>query len=154
MPEEDAHRSSLKLLGEVARGQGRPAEALAMHRRALEIERKLFGSAVHPGIATSEYQIALDLLDLRTPASLAEARQSIDQAIATVRQVDAEHPNVEKFLVTSGRIALAAGDRARARRDLTEAVARLRRHRGEDHPVTREAEELLRQVGQAGASAR
>jgi eukaryotic-like serine/threonine-protein kinase len=147
LPEGDAHRSALGLLGEVARGQGRNAEALEMHRRALAMELKLFGATPHPGVASSHYQIALDLMALGTTASLAEARAEIDQASAMLGQVDPGHPRMDKYLVASGRIALAMGDAARARRDLAEAVRRYREHRGQDHPLTREAESLLRRAG-------
>ena len=151
LPGGDADRSALKHLAEVVRLQGRPAEALAMHRRALDMELKLFGAALHPGVAFSEYQIAHDLLDLGDPASLAEARQAIDRSVAMLRQIDARHSHLDKFLVVSGRIALAAGDPARARRDLSEAVRRYREHRGQDDPLTREAEALLQRAG-AGPS--
>jgi tetratricopeptide (TPR) repeat protein len=144
LPGGDGDRSALKHLAELRRLQGRPAEALDMHRRALEMERKLFGSAVHPGVAFSHYQIALDLLDLGLAVSLREARTEIDQAIAMLTEVDAGHPFIDKFLVASGRIALAAGDRARARQDLAKAVERLRGHRGANDSMTREAEALLR----------
>ena len=147
LPGGDADRSSLKHLAEVRRLQGHPDEALAMHRRALDMELKLFGSSIHPGVAFSHYQIAFDLLDLGTAASLAEARSEVDRAVAMLSQIDESHPYIDKFLVASGRIALAAGDPARARRDLAEAVRRLREHRGKDHPSTREAEALLRRTG-------
>ncbi|HEX7183663.1 MAG TPA: tetratricopeptide repeat protein [Thermoanaerobaculia bacterium] len=142
--ERDGVRSALKHLGEVARLRGRPAEALAMHRRARDIEIRLFGTTAQDGVAFSNYLIALDLLDLGDPESLAEARPLIDEAISFLRRSNAKHPTLDKFLLASGRIALAAGDRARARQDLAEAADRMRRHRGGDHPLTREAEALLR----------
>ncbi len=139
-------RAPLKYLGEVARLQGRIDAALALHRRAREIELKLFGTTEHPGVAVSSYQIALDLLALGTPEALAEARQRIDEAVTFMRGKDAGHPRLGEFLLASGQIALAAGDRARARRDLTEAASHLRGSRGKDHPFTREAETLLRRA--------
>jgi len=142
-PESNEIRSALKYLGEVARLQGRTGKALALHRRAREIELKLFGTTAHVGVAVSSYQIALDLLALGTPEPLAEARQKIDEAIAFLRQDDEGHPRLDEFLLASGRIALAAGDVARARQDLAEAAVRLRAHHGESHPLTREAEALL-----------
>jgi serine/threonine-protein kinase len=145
-PESYEIRTALKYLGEVARLQGRVDKALALHRRTREIEIKIFGTPAHPGVAASNYQIALDLLALGTPERLAEARQKIDEAIAFLRRTDPGHPRLDEFLVASGRIALAAGDRTRARQDLAEAVARLRDHRGEGHPATREAAALLRRA--------
>jgi hypothetical protein len=70
----------------------------------------------------------------------------MDAAIDLLRRFDAGHPFFEKLLVTSGRMALAANDRVRARRDLGEAVDRIRRHRGPGDPAFREAEALLRRA--------
>ncbi|HEX4963035.1 MAG TPA: serine/threonine-protein kinase [Thermoanaerobaculia bacterium] len=146
-PEGNEIRSALKYLGEVERRRGHAGQALALHRRAREIELKLFGTAAHLGVATSDYQIALDLLALGGRENLIAARRGIDPAIAFLRQSDPGHPRLDEFLVASGRIALAAGDRTRARQDLTEAVARLREHRGESHAATHEAAALLRRAG-------
>ena len=149
-PESYEIRTALKYLGEVARLRGHPDRALALHRRALEIERKLFGVAAHPGVAASNYQIALDLLALGAREGLAEARRRIDAAILFLRQNHPEHPQLADYLLASGRVALAAGDRARARRDLAEAVVLLQDQRGKDHPLSREAAALLRRAGSEG----
>ena len=142
-PEGDEIRAALKYLGEVDRLQGRLDLALARHRRALAIELKLFGTAAHPSVAASNLQIALDLLALGGAGNLAEGRRRIDAAIAFLRRDSPEHPRLDEALVASGRIALAAGDPARARQDLAEAAGRLRRRRGEGNARTREAEGLL-----------
>jgi eukaryotic-like serine/threonine-protein kinase len=145
-PEGNEIRSALKYLGEVARLQGRIDTALALHRRAREIELKIFGTAAHPGVAVSSYQIALDLLSLGTPEALAEARRQIDEAVAFMRRKDARHPRLGDFLLASGQIALAAGDRERARRELAEASSHLHESYSKDHPQTRAAEALLRGI--------
>lgn len=147
-PESNEIRAPLKYLGDVLRLQGRPAEALALHRRALAIERKLFATEQHAGVAASNYHIALDLLELGGLEELAEARRKIDAAVAFLRPTDPDHPQFHKFLLASGRIALAEGDRQRARRELGEAATRIRAHRGPDHPLTHEAESLLRRANQ------
>jgi tetratricopeptide repeat protein len=146
-PEGHEIRTALKYLGEVARLRGDPNRALTLHRRALAIERKLFGAAAHPGVASSNYQITLDLLALGAREGLAEARRRIDEAIGFLRHEQPGHPQLEDFLVASGRVALATGHRARARRDLAEAVVLLQNHRGKDHPLSREAALLLRRAG-------
>ena len=71
----------------------------------------------------------------------------IDEAVAFLRGEDARHPRLGDFLLASGQIALAEGDRARARRELAEAVPLLA-SRGKDHPQTREAEALLQRASQ------
>jgi tetratricopeptide (TPR) repeat protein len=146
-PESNEIRTALKYLGETFLLRGQPFRALALHRRAREIELKIFGTAAHPGVAASDHLIALDLLELGTPAGLAEARSRLDQATAFLRGSDPGHPRLDQILVASGRVALAQGDRPRARRDLAEAVDRLRAHHGESHPDTREAAALLRRAG-------
>jgi serine/threonine-protein kinase len=146
-PESNEIRAALKYLGETFLFCGQPRRALELHRRAREIEVKIFGTAAHPGVVASDHLIALDLLELGTPADLAEARSRLDQAAAFLRGSDPGHPRLDEILVASGRVALALGDRPRARRDLAEAVTRLRAHRGETHSDTREAEALLRRAG-------
>ncbi len=138
-----ALRQTLKYLGEVEREMGHPSAALAQHRRALAIERQVFGKDEHLGIAASRYQIALDLVALADPTSLASAGEEIASAIAVVRKLDPEAPRLEEFLLASARIAARRGDRASAGRDLTEAVARYRAHDGATHPRTQAAEQEL-----------
>jgi eukaryotic-like serine/threonine-protein kinase len=142
-PEGDEIRTALKYLGEVDRRQGRLDLALARHRRAQAIELKLFGTAAHLSVAASDLQIALDLLALGGPERLAEGRRRIDAAITFLRGDSPQHPRLDEALVASGRIALAAGDPARARQDLAEAASRLRDRRGRENARTREAEALL-----------
>ena len=146
-PESNEIRTALKYLGETFLLRGQPGRALELHRRAREIELKIFGTDAHPGVASSDHLIALDLLELGTPADLAEARRRLDGATAFLRKSDPGHPRLDEILVASGRVALATGDRTRARRDLTEALNRLRAHHGESHPDTREAAALLRRAG-------
>ncbi|HEY7216560.1 MAG TPA: serine/threonine-protein kinase [Thermoanaerobaculia bacterium] len=148
-PESYEIRSALKYLGEVARLRGHPNRALALHRRALDIEHKLFGTAVHPGVAASNYQIALDLLALGAREGLAEARRRIDAAVLFLRQNHPGHPQLADYLLASGRVALAAGDQTRARQDLAESVVLLQDQRGKDHPLSREAAALLQRAGPA-----
>ena len=136
-------RSALKYLGEVERELGRPEVALAQHRRALAIERHVYGKDEHLGIAASRYQIALDLLAAGDAKSLALADEEIATAIAVVRRLDSDAPRLDDFLQASARIALQRGDPVRARRDLTEAVARFRAHDGPLHPRTLAAERDL-----------
>jgi serine/threonine-protein kinase len=136
-------RTTLKYLGEVERELGRPEAALEHHRRALAIERRAFGKDEHLAIASSRYQIALDLAVRDDPQSLAEAGEELAAAIAVVRKLDPEAPRLDDFLLASGRLAGRRGDLASARRDLSEAAARYRAHDGPTHRRTAEAEREL-----------
>ncbi|MEO8195894.1 MAG: serine/threonine-protein kinase, partial [Thermoanaerobaculia bacterium] len=133
-------RAALKYLGEAERETGAPGTAFEHHRRALEIERHAYGKDEHLGIAASRYQIALDLLAMGDAASWTSAAEEIATAIAIVRKLDAAAPRLDEMLQASARIALRRGDETTARRDLTEAVARLRAHDGPTHPRTVAAE--------------
>ena len=136
-------RTALKYLGEAERELGRPEAALAHHRRALAIERRAYGKDEHLAVASSRYQIALDLALRTDPQSLAEAGEELATAIAMVRKLDPEAPRLDDFLLASGRVARRRGDLASARRDLSEALARFRAHDGPTHPRTAEAEREL-----------
>jgi serine/threonine-protein kinase len=152
-PDSDEIRAPLKSLGELLRITGRPDEALALHRRARAIEQKLFGSTQHAAVAVSDHQIALDLLARPSPEHRAEARRLLDGAAATLREVDPGHPVLDECLLARGRLALEDGDWAPALADLGEALTRLTERRGEDHPRTREAAELLDQAREQAAIA-
>ena len=136
-------RTALKYLGEAERELGTPRAALEHHRRALEIERRVYGKDEHLAIASSRYQIALDLLAMGDAASWADAAGEIAIAITVLRKLDREAPRLDDFLLASARIARRRGDREAARRDLTEAVARYRAHDGPTHPRTTTAEREL-----------
>ena len=136
-------RSALKYLGEAERELGRPAVALEHHRRALAIERQAYAKDEHLGIASSRYQIALDLLAMDDAAAGTSAAEEIATAIAIVRKLDPEAPRLDDFLLAAARIARRRGDIASARRDLSEALARYRAHDGPTHPRTLAAEREL-----------
>ena len=127
-------RTALKYLGEAERELGTPGVALEHHRRALEIERRVYGKDEHLAIASSRYQIALDLLAMGDAASWADAAGEIAIAITVVRKLDREAPRLDDFLLASARIARRRGDREAARRDLSEALARYSAHDGLAHP--------------------
>ncbi len=103
-------RSALKYLGEAERELGRPAVALEHHRRALAIERQAYAKDEHLGIASSRYQIALDLLAMDDAAAGTSAAEEIATAIAIVRKLDPEAPRLDDFLLAAARIALRRGD--------------------------------------------
>jgi hypothetical protein len=67
----------------------------------------------------------------------------MDEAIATLRKKDAEHPRVGEYLLANGRIASKLGDRGKSRVLLAEARDRLSRDRGPQDPRTLEAARRL-----------
>ena len=140
--DSDSLRAPLNNLGELRRLQGRLDEAEALHRRALAIQLKAVGPD-GPAVPGTRWQLALDLLARPTPERLAEARSQIDQAVALQRKIDADHPRLDEMLVTSAAVARAQADPLRARRELTEALDRLRAHHGEADPRTRAADAEL-----------
>ena len=145
-------RTALKYLGEVRRGRGDAGEALALHRRAREIELEVFGTSQHPGIAASDLQIALDLLEPPTAAALVEARQLADEGIAIQRATDPSGPRLDELLLASGRVALAQRDNKRAAAEIGEAHRRMAVRLGPDDPDVVAAGELLRAAERAAAS--
>ncbi len=136
--DSDSLRAPLNNLGELRRLQGRWDEAEALHRRALAIQLKSVGPD-GPAVPGTRWQIAMDLLGRPTTAHLAEARSEVDQALTLQERIDAEHPRMDEMLVTSAEIARAQGDRARARRELTDALERLRKHHGAADPRAQKA---------------
>jgi len=153
-PESLQLSTALKYLGEAERELGRPEVASAQHRRALAIERRAYGRDEHLGVASSRYQIALDLAARTDPQSLTEAGEELAAAIAVVRRLDPEAPRLDDFLLASGRVGLRRGDIAGARRDLTEAAGRYRAHDGPTHSRTLAAERDLAALDGSGRSAR
>ena len=136
-------RTALKYLGEVRRGRGDVGEALALHRRARAIELEVFGTSEHPGVAASDLQIALDLLERPTAAGLAEARRLADEGIAIQRATDPTSPRLDELLLASGRVALAQGDRPRAAVEIGEARDRMAKRLGATDPEVAAADALL-----------
>ena len=140
--EADGLRAPLNDLGELRRRQDRVDEAKALHLRALAIQLKTVGPNTLAAAAT-RFQLGLDLLEQPTGENLAEARSALDKAIALTRKVDADHPRLDEMLLASGRVARGQGDRERARREIGEALERLRRHHGENDPRTVQARAAL-----------
>jgi serine/threonine-protein kinase len=146
--DSDDARVPRRRLGEVLRLAGKYDEAEALHRRGLEVDRKLFGGEDNLNAAGSKHQLALDLLESGRRDRLAEARHLADEALAVVRTGRPDATKTGETLTTSGRIAAAQGDLARARRELGEAVELLRADRGEDAPSTRLARSALASLRQ------
>jgi serine/threonine-protein kinase len=102
--EGNSVRAALKHLGRAHRDLDDPATALALHQRALEIERRLFATDEHLGVAATKYQIALDLIEL---GRRAEAGRMLDDAIATLDRVAPDDQRRADFLAARERVAAA-----------------------------------------------
>ncbi len=121
-PESDSVRTPLVALGEALRREGRTAEAIATHEKTLAMAIRLFGEGETLASAASRQQLAEDHLRAGSRADLLQARTYADASLAYFRAHPKSPSRLARVLVTSARVALAAGDRARARRELAEAV--------------------------------
>ena len=141
--ESDDVRVPKSYLGEILRMAGHFEEAEALHRWALDLARRLHGGDDKPAAAAAKNQLALDLLEAGRPERLAEARRFADESLSFLRGRPSEPARLGDVLATSGRIAAAQRDFARARRELAEAVERLSAARSDDAPSTRVARRAL-----------
>ena len=143
--EADELRVPLLYLGEAERRAGDVTAALAHHRRVLAIALQTIGEG-QLGTANAQREIALDLMASAgatvKATELGEARTLLDAALATVSGIDPEHPRLGEWRLDSARLARAAGDLDRCRRDARDAARRLTGARGAAHPLTREARAL------------
>ena len=113
-------------LGGVLREEGRLEEAIERHRLGAEEAIRAERAARRDAWDSPALGLALDLMARRQGSDLAEARRALDAALAGSGDGSASSPLYRGILeASSGRLALLEGDRARARRDLHEAVDRL-----------------------------
>jgi hypothetical protein len=75
------------------------------------------------------------------------ARRALDEGLGIFARVHPQDVLRAETLVESGRLALAGGDRGRARADLAAAVPLLQARRGAAHAETRAAQQLLAAAG-------
>jgi eukaryotic-like serine/threonine-protein kinase len=98
----------------------RPDEALAMHRRALEMTRTVVGEE-HPDFAMVLNNTGSAMREL---GELDEARATYERALALrERLLGAEHPLTATTVLNLGLVASLAGDHERARQHATRALA-------------------------------
>jgi serine/threonine-protein kinase len=137
-------RLPLKELGEALTTAGEGAEAVATLERVRRLEVKLFGTPQNRAVAGSDLLLARARLVRGAPGDAGLARQALDEALLSFAKVAPEDLLYGHSLLESGRLALAEGDRGRARRELAAAEHLLAVRRGPDHPQTREARRLLK----------
>ncbi len=90
-------------LGETLRKEGRAEEALPLHRRSLEHQRKLYGES-HGAVALAEYQVAADLIALSRTENRDEARRLLDQSLATMEKQSPPHPRLPEVREASAAL--------------------------------------------------
>lgn len=143
-------RQPLEQSGEVLTAAGEAVEAVATLRRVRALEDKLYGAREHREVAGTDLLLARALLARRAGGDAREARRVLDEGLGIFARVHAQDPLHAESLLQSGRLALAEGDRIRARHDLAAAVRLLAARRGPLHPELREARRLLAAAGGGG----
>ena len=125
---------------------------MATLRRAHALDEKLFGSVERFSVARTDLLLARALLargEGGPGGDRREARRMLDEGLGIFARVHPRDALRAESLVESGRLALADGDRPRARADLAAAVGLLAARKGPEHADTREARQLLAEAGGA-----
>ncbi len=110
------------------------------------IEIKLFGEKPTVATAVTHGQLAEDHLAARSGEGLREARREIELALAFFETRPDDAPHLGGVLEVSARVALAEGDRARARRELARAVGLFSTFLGPSAPSLVEARRELARI--------
>ena len=146
-PESYELRLPLKELGETLRKAGANDEAVTTLERVRRLEEKLFGTTQHDQVAGSDLLLAQAFLARDAPGDRQAARRTLDEASEILARVAPRSLLYGGVLLESGKLALAEGDRARARRELAAAEPILLSHFAPTHVKVREARRLLAAAG-------
>jgi eukaryotic-like serine/threonine-protein kinase len=144
-------RLPLEQLGEVLTAAGDAGQAVATLRRARTLLDRLYGTREHHEVAGNDLLLARALLARAAAGDAREARRALDEGLEVFARTAREDKLYGETLLESGRLALAEGDRARARRDLAAAEALLAARKGPAHADTRTAHRLLAAAGPASS---
>ena len=145
----------LQEMGELETSAGEAAAAVITLQRVRALDEKLF-HAERPSMARTDLLLARALLARAAgggdgaAGDRREARRVLDEGLGIFARVHPQDVQRAESLVESGRLALAEGNRARARTDLAAAVPQLAARKGPDHAETREARQLLAAIGGSG----
>src|SRR5262245_27121524 len=90
-------------LGETLRKEGRASEALPLHRESVQATRNNEGET-SPILAVERFQLASDLIALGRPRDRAEARQLLDQSLATLEKQSPRHQRLADVRAASEAI--------------------------------------------------
>jgi tetratricopeptide (TPR) repeat protein/tRNA A-37 threonylcarbamoyl transferase component Bud32 len=142
-PESYEVRLPLKELGQTLTEAGAATEAIATLERVRRLEEKLFGTIHHREVAGSDLLLARARLARGAAGDRQAARRSLDESLAIFSGLTSKDPLYGDVLFESGRLCLAEGNRARARRELAAAEPLLAAH----PKRIREVRRLLAKVG-------
>jgi hypothetical protein len=137
-------------LGEAQTAADAAPAAVSTFERVRALEEKLFGRANNRELAVSNVLFARALLARGKDGDRSEARRRLDEGSKALARLHPQGAMYAESLLDSGRLALAEGDRARARRDLAAAEPLLAARKGPAHAETREAHRLLLAIAGPG----
>ncbi|HEY2291721.1 MAG TPA: serine/threonine-protein kinase [Thermoanaerobaculia bacterium] len=146
-PESYELRMPLKELGQTLTEAGANDEAVATLQRERRLEEKLFGTIRHREVGGSDLLLAQALIARDGPADRQAARHTLDEALGIFSSVSPKELLNGETLLESGKLALADGDRARARRELAAAEPILLAHFPPTHESIREIHRLRAKAG-------
>ncbi len=142
-PESYEIRLPLKELGETLISADATTEGLATLERVRRLEEKLFGTIHHREVAGSDLLLAQAWLARGKAADRQAARRSLNESLAIFSGLNSTDVLYGQVLFESGRLALAEGAQARARRELAAAEPLLAARLGPAHARVREVRRLL-----------
>ncbi|HEY0512451.1 MAG TPA: serine/threonine-protein kinase [Thermoanaerobaculia bacterium] len=142
-PEAYELRLPLKELGETLTNAGATTEAIATLERVRRLEEKLFGTLQHGEVASSDLLLTRARLARGAAGDRQAARRSLDEALGIFARKASTELLYGKVLLESGKLALAEGNHARARRELALAEPLLLAHAATARKEVREARRLL-----------
>jgi eukaryotic-like serine/threonine-protein kinase len=146
-PESYALRLPLKELGEALVKSGAATEAVATLERVRRLEEKLFGTIRHREVAGSDLLLAQARLARGAAGDRQAARRWLDESLVIFSSLTSKDLLYGEVLFESGRLALAEGAQARARRELAAAQPLLAAHLKPAHARLREIRRLLAKLG-------
>jgi tetratricopeptide (TPR) repeat protein/tRNA A-37 threonylcarbamoyl transferase component Bud32 len=142
-PQSYELRLPLKELGETQMKAGAPAEAIATLERVRRLEEKLFRTIHHREVAGSDLLLAQARIARGAAGDRQAARRSLDESLAIFSGLTSRDLLYGEALFESGKLAIAEGTLARARRELAAAEPLLLAHLSPTHTRIREIRRLL-----------
>ncbi|HEV3456026.1 MAG TPA: serine/threonine-protein kinase [Thermoanaerobaculia bacterium] len=136
-------------LAEAQTDAGDAPAAVSTLRRERALADKLFGRGSRQ-VAAADVFLSRSLVARAGDGDRQEARHVLDEGMGLLASLHPGGMLYAESLLDSGRLALAMGDRQRARRDLAAAEPLLAVRKGPAHDRTREAHRLLAAAGRAG----